>query len=111
MPGYLCGVPLAERDGLPAADDGRPARPQAEAELGHAGAKAEGDEVAPAAGRLVLSGVQNKACKSALTDSQSTEYRQSRGALASGNVTERERDEIGHLPNLALITGREKSDL
>ena len=62
MPGYLCGVPLAERDGLPAVDDGRPARPQAEAELGHAGPEAEGDEVAaPVACKLVLGGVQDQA--------------------------------------------------
>ena len=36
VPGYFGLVPLAEGDGLPAADDGGPARPQAEAELGHA---------------------------------------------------------------------------
>ena len=55
-------MPLPERDGLPAADDGRPARPQAEAELGHAGPEAERDEVAADAvgRRLVLRGVQDQ---------------------------------------------------
>ena len=62
MPGYLGLVPLPEGDCLPAADDGRPARPQAEAELGHARPEAEGDKVAAAVAReLVLGRVQDQA--------------------------------------------------
>ena len=62
MPGYLGLVPLPEGDCLPAADDGRPARPQAEAELGHARPEPEGDEVAaPVASELVLGRVEDQA--------------------------------------------------
>ena len=54
-------MPLAERDGLPAADDGGPARPQTEPELGHAGPQAERDEVtAPVDRGFVLGGVQDQ---------------------------------------------------
>ena len=53
---------MPEGDGLPAADDGGPARPQAEAELGHARPEPEGDEVAaPVARELVLGRVQDQA--------------------------------------------------
>ena len=62
LPGYLGRVPLPEGDCLPAADDGGPARPQAEAELGHARPEPKGYEVAATVAReLVLGRVENKA--------------------------------------------------